>query len=153
MPSLIMKTLKVKAILFSLLAIVATAFITSCSQMSVDDVEPTLTDEAVFRAILDASKGKLAVHGDAYMAQLSPDDFEAVVQEALMSRGKLIINEGFTISAEDVQDIFCVPNADCGFSEAYTFLQTTIQFENPDDVGFRGGFCVQVRPGYWICCT
>lgn len=148
-----MKTLKVKSIFFSLLAIVAAAFITSCSQMDVEDVTPTMTDEAVFRAVLDASKDKLTQDGDTYTIQLSQDDLEVAIYEALMSKETLAISEGFTISAEDAQAIFCMPNADCGFSGAYAFGQTTIELGAASDNVALRGWCFEVRPGYWICMT
>ena len=146
-----MKTLKVKSILFSLLAIVATAFITSCSQMGVDDVAPTLTDEVVFRAVLDASKGKLVQDGDTYMIQLSQDDVAADVYEALMSKEALTLGESFTISAEDVAEIFCLPNGECTMSGAYTFGQTTINLgATPDRVESRC-WCFWLPNGTEIC--
>jgi len=146
-----MKTLKVKSILFSLLAIVATAFVTSCGQMSIEDVEPTLTDEAVFRAVLDASKGKLTQDVDSYIIQLSPDDLDTNVYEALMGKETLTISEGFTISAEDVAEIFCFPNSECFMSGAYTFPQTTIDLgSTPESVESRC-WCFRAPSGGWIC--
>jgi len=142
-----MKTLKIKAILFSLLAIIATAFITSCSQMSIEDVTPELTDEAIFRAVLDASKGKIQGNIDNYVIQLSEADLAPAVYEALMAKGTLIINQGFTISAEDVAEIFCLPNGECALSGAYVFGETIELNPTSGDIGLRcwcfpNGICI-----------
>lgn len=142
-----MKILKVKSILFSLIAIVAAAFITSCGQMSIEDVEPTLTDEAVFRAVLEASKGKIQGDVDNYVIQLSEADLAPAVHQALMTRETLTINQGFTISDEDVAEIFCFPNGECALSGAYVFQETIALNSTSGDIGLRcwcfpNGICI-----------
>jgi len=109
-----MKTLKVKSIFFSLLAIMmVSVFLTSCEQAIVEQVEPTLTNDAVLKAVLDASKGKLTEDAGTYVIQLSQDDLSVDIYDAIMDKQGLTVTEGFTISAQDVEEIFCLSGNEC----------------------------------------
>jgi len=142
-----MKTFKAKFILFSLLAVTTTLFLTSCEESSLAIMEPLNDDiaiattnvdvfptaeednlvstatgnERIFRAILEASKGKFSLNlPDRYEVELTEKDLGEVMYNRITNMTVLQLNESITISEEEAQDIFCVPDLPCT-EGAYTF--------------------------------
>jgi len=148
-----MKTIKAKFILFSLLAVTTTLFLTSCEESSLSIMEP-LNDEIavansnvdlfsmqestnstsldadngrIFRAVLEASKGKFSSNSPyrGYSVELTEKDLGEAVYNRITNMTVLRIKEDITISTEEARDIFCVPDLPCT-EEAYTFPTSTI---------------------------
>jgi len=170
-----MKTFKAKFILFSLLAIIAASFLTSCEQSELVELTepvgnevPTLrrdgnmsiatlnnhiavtsavSNEAIFATILEASKGKLIQNRGGYIIKLTEDDLGTVVYNAIRNTETLVLGESITISATETAEIFCMDGVDC-LVGTYTFPPSKFElntFINTSDI------CFELRPGYRVC--
>lgn len=177
--SLTMKTLKAKFIFFSLSAIIAALFLSSCEQSELVEISEPISNEAtvlsdgaklsdrsrgdvvllsamndkvIFEAILEASKGKFTAGNlnGRYNATLTRQDLGRVVYSALMEAESLTIEETLTISAADAEEIFCIPNIPCLSGVPYTFQPFEVEI-----VGFASStinsLCFELRPNYWVC--
>jgi len=173
-----MKTLKAKFILFSLMAITTTLFLTSCEQSELveipESIEATLlsddtkltdrsrdlvllsaiNDKAIFEAILEASKGKFSVSSlnGRYNATLTKQDLGRAVYSAFMAAESLSIEEALIVSPADAKEIFCILNIPCITGVPYTFEPFEVEL-----IGFSSSninsVCFELRPNYWICVT
>lgn len=153
---MIMQTLKVKSILFSLLAIMmVSVFLSSCSQNSMEEIVPTsMEDEELLGAILLASKGKLTQNAETYSISLSREDLGRETYEAITNKQALTIDEDFVIAAADVKDIFCVSERDCILEGDYTFEHQNITVTSSANVENRGCITILVRVGiFWVWVT
>ncbi len=106
-----MNTLKVKSILFSLLAIMAaTVFMTSCEQ-ALEQVEPTMDDTAIFLTLLDAAEDKATINTSGnYEIRVNAADIDS---EILDSKEYLVLNEDLNIPQNVAEDILCLSDNGC----------------------------------------
>jgi len=106
-----MNTLKVKNILFSLLAIMAvTVFMTSCEQ-TFEQVEPTMDDTATFLTLLDAAEDKATINDSGnYEIYVNAADIKP---EILDTKEYLVLNEDFDIPQNVAEEILCLSDTGC----------------------------------------
>lgn len=172
-----MKKLKAKFILFSLLAITATSFLTSCEQSTFVDlpdpamdetsissrnsrtlagsnaIVPNLCDEMIFNSILQACKGNFEREEEGgYSVQLTEADLSTVVYNTIANAESFRIPVNTTLSAQDVQEIFCVSGTICNLG-AYTFTQREIAVNilSASDISTPPSACFELLSGYSVC--
>jgi len=167
-----MKTVKAKFVLFSLSAILAASFLTSCEQSElVDLTEPIgneapvfrtdvdlsyelsdkskLTNEVIFNTILEASKGKLTQNDGIYTIELTERDLGTATYNAIRNMEMLVLKEGIHISQSEAMEIFCMRGTNC-IVGAYTFSPSEIRFNTLSDGVDSTGLFFELRPGYWV---
>lgn len=147
-----METLKVKSALFSLLAFLTLSILmTSCEYDIVERLDTTdfinqpiipittalANDDAMFRTILNASKGKLELDPSTgqYHINLTYNDLGAKIHRAINKKDALNISKNFIIPASDVADIFCLAENQCLFEGDFRVRRTEISLNRP--VGSR----------------
>jgi len=165
-----MKTVKAKFILFSLSAIFAASFLTSCEPSNLELVEPigseiptfkedgdmsldtsdkrVLSHETIFNAILEASKGKLTQNNGVYTIELTGRDL-GVTYNPLKNMEMLVLKESISISESEAMEIFCMQGTKC-IAGAYTFPPSEIRLNTLSDGLNSTGLFFELRSGYWV---
>jgi len=153
-----MKTLKVKSILFSLLAVMAVAvFMTSCEQALDQVVEPVADDTAILEAILHASSGNTTLNQSTgiYEVTLNSEDLPSGIIDAISTKKGLVLPEDFLLSQEVASGVFCESVHDCNINDNIVIEQGIFEFESLD-ISERGcsleWVCFDSISGYEVCC-
>jgi len=128
-----MKTLKVKSILFSLLAVMAVAvFMTSCEQALDQVVEPVADDTAILEAIFYASSGNTTLNQStgAYEVILDSENLSSEIIDAISTKKELVLPEDLLLSQEVASGIFCESVHDCNINDNIVIEQGIFKFES-----------------------
>jgi len=159
-----METLKVKSALFNLMAIMVLSIsMSSCEYDLVERLDPShyinqpvspisttaSNDDATFRTILEASKGKLQLDKTGrYEINLTYNDLGRIVYKKLNNANSLTVSKGFTIPGKDVATIFCLTENLCLAEGDFKLKKTEFTLERSESTGL----CFKVGQ-IWICMT